>query len=248
LIIPLDQAGIIMPAGCGTTLHIVAHLDVTGPQGSQTAFGGCTPGNTGGGWWFYMDYVICCLDIDDPPVLGSCETAFAKGQWIWTTDPKSNPEVPALPSLNLIKNRWGWAINLQAAGTYDFDVWAGAGLNNTSNGTLVGTVRVVWDDLNPVDGTPDTVTVSYQMASGVQITEAHVYIGATPPKTTAPGQYGINLYPTSCNQDSMTTGPRPLVDLLAADICKKPPSGAANPCSGVWIIAHAVVCADDETC
>ncbi len=247
--IPLVDAGIILPAGCGSILHVVAHLDVTNGTNSETAYGGCIPGATGRRWWFYLDHRICCLDVDPPPELGSCETAFGKGQWVWTTDPKSNPEV--LKSLNLTKNRWGWAINLQAAGTTSYELWAGAGLNKTASGTLVGVVTVSWVDTgDPEDGVADTVTVSYALLDGYRLAETHVYASKAPPATIAPGQYGHNSYHSAseCTQ-TYSTLPLPLIDNANGDTCRKPPrSIVANPCSGVWIVAHAVVCDAGDAC
>ena len=239
--IPLVDAGIILPAGCNSTLHIVAHLDVSGDSiGRQTAFGGCSVGATGRRWWFFMDYVICCPSGDPPPVLGDCETAFAKGQWVWTTDPKANPEI--LSSLRLIKNRWGWAINLTAAGITHYPIYAGAGLNKISNGTLVGTLTINWfDSDDPEDGVPDTVVITYELLNGYRLAETHVYASPSPPTTTAPGQYGNLNYYSACENVSSDQYILPLVDNPGSfDTCKQ--GAGPLPCKGVWIIAHAVVC------
>lgn len=227
--IALVDAKIILPAGCGSTLYVVAHLDVTGPGGNnETAFGGCISGNnTKGAWWFYMTYTICCPVIDPPPVLGSCQTAFAKGGWVFVTDPKANPEI--LPSLRLIKNRWGWAINLTSTGLTSYDIWAGAGLNKLGNGFKVGTLIVNWD------GT--TVTVRYNLLAAYRLTETHVYAASTPPTTTAPGRYGyLSTHTAVEDVQSYEYTDLPLVDDGIGDTC------GGVPCSGVWIIAHAVVC------
>ncbi|MCI0449637.1 MAG: hypothetical protein L0Y79_07610, partial [Chlorobi bacterium] len=144
------------------------------------------------------------------------ETAFAKGGWVWTTDPKSNPE--HLPSLRLTRNRWGWAINLLAPGTYTYDIWAGAGLNKIQNGTLVGTLTIVWN------GTSATVT--YNITGGCVMEEAHLYAGDPRPTNIAPGQYG--------NTASF--------DPPAASHTFTVPLENTNGTDGVWLIAHAVVC------
>lgn len=260
LTIALADAGIVFPAGCNSTLHVVAHLDVFGSSisGGQTAFGGCIAGATGRRWWFYLDHVICCHDtVVDPPDLGGCETAFAKGNWVWVTDSnKANPE--KLPTLYLIRNRWGWAINLLEGGTFIRDLYAGAGLNNTAKGRKVGTVTVKWynsaDPLNP-DAVPNVVTVEYQLSAGYRLAETHVYASNLPPPTTAPGRYGNNHdYFLACDNVTYDKhGPLPLEDDGALDICKDgagPVPGGLDPeveCRGVWIIAHAVVC-DEAQC
>lgn len=200
---------------CGTSLYVVAHaeVDLDGVPGGdhETAFGGPTPGG-GPRWWFYGQYIVCC-DFGPPPV-PFCETAFGKGGWVWTTDRKSNPE--NLPSLQLTKNRWGWAINLLAPGTTVYDIWAGAGLNKTANGTKAGTLTVAWDGAN--------VTVTYQLFAGFTLEEVHVYAGDASPTTIAPGQYGFVDEPVGGTYS---------VTLPLAD---------SNGTGGVWLVAHAAVC------
>ena len=204
-------------SACGTPLYVVTHAEVfmdgdtTGAH--QTAFGGGTAGS-GPRWWFYGVYTVCC-DFGPPPT-ECCATAYAKGCYVWTTDRKSNPE--NLPSLNLTRNRWGWAIKLLTPGTRTFDLWAGAGLNNTANGVKVGTVTVAWDGTN--------VTVTYTITvSGYHLKEAHLFAGDDAPTTIAPGQYGNTDY--LFGYETSTSFTVPLADVDGG---------------GVWIVAHAVVC------
>lgn len=179
----------------------------------ETAFGGDKPG-TGPRWWYYGEYKICCPD-GPPPVDVVCQTAFAKGGWVFVTDARANPE--RLPSLNLIRNRWGWAINLQSTGTFTYDLWAGAGLNNTANGTKVGTVTVNFTGLQ--------ATVTYTLVDPATMKELHIYAGDLRPTTVAPGQYGYIEY-----FDPPATTHTATFDL-----------GDSNG-DGIWIIAHAVSC------
>jgi hypothetical protein len=205
---------------CGTELFVVTHaevlvdLDGDGEVDSETAFGGDVPGN-GPRWWFYGVYTVCCDGV--PPSTDVCETAFAKGGWVWTTSPKSNPE--HLPSLELTRNRWGWAVNLTTSGTTAYPIWAGAGLNNTANGVLVGELTVDWD------GT--TAVVTYTLDPGFTLAEVHLYAGDARPTTTAPGQYGYLDSPDAATY----TFTVPLAD--------------DDGVVGVWLIAHAVVCAEE---
>ena len=205
---------------CGEPLIVVTHAEVTmdsngdGTMDHETAWGGSYPGGTSNRWWFYGTYTICC-DFGPPPQECVKETAFAKGGWVWTTDRKSNPE--SLPSLNLTKNRWGWAINLTATGITTYDIWAGAGLNNTAKGTKVGTLTVEWDGTD--------VLVTYSLSQGFYLEEVHIYAGDASPATTAPGQYGYTDYPFG--EKDYTSEPIPLAD--------------TNGTGGVWLIAHAVV-------
>jgi hypothetical protein len=201
---------------CGLKLHVVTHAEVNNVNGkNETAFGGDKPG-TGPRWWFHGEYSICCPS--DSPDIGACETAFAKGGWVFTTDAKSNPE--RLPSLRLTKNRWGWAINLGSPGTTTYDIWAGAGLNNTANGTKVGTLTVEWDG--------SLAEVTYTLSGGFVMEELHIYAGDAKPTTTAPGQYGYTRY---------------FDPPVATHTAELQLEQAVGDIDGVWLIAHAVTCA-----
>ncbi len=209
-----------IPKLCGAQLVIVAHAEVKNVNGkSETAFGGDTKGNIDKGrWYFYGTYTVCC--DEEPPVYGSCETAFAKPDreeaWVFTTDSKSNPE--GLPTLKLTKNRWGWAAKIGSSPKQEtYDLWAGAGLNNTSKGTFVGILTVDWN--KPV------VQVTYSLIKGFVLRELHVYADDAKPSTIAPGQYGTTEY-------FMPPVKERTVTLSVED--------AAN--DGFWLIAHAVVC------
>jgi hypothetical protein len=214
--VPLISVGITdIKNACNPplNLYVVTHAEVQMCNGaSETAFGGPVPG-PGTRWWFYGEYAVCC---DGPPVIEFCETAFAKGGWVFVTDNRANPE--GLPSLKLIRNRWGWAINLTSTGTTTYDIWAGAGLNKTSNGTKVGTLTVYWDGSN--------ARVTYDLTrAGCTLKEVHLYAGDSKPTTTAPGQYGNLAY----------LDPKPITYTFNVPL-------ADTNGDGVWLIAHAVVC------
>lgn len=132
-----------------------------------------------------------------------CETAFALG---------NNTFV----DLELTRNRWGWANEFTDVedGSYTFEIWAGAGQNDLSKGTLVGTLTV------EVSG-PD-ITVTYDMNPGFTMSETHLYLGDDTPTTIAPGQYGNIHNLNSEASDSFTVSY----------------SGDGD----FWLIAHAVVC------
>jgi hypothetical protein len=160
-------------------------------------------------------YKLCCFAEQPPVVLTGCETAFAKGGHVFTTDARANPE--GLPTLGLARNRWGWAINLTAPGTTSYPIYAGAGLNNISAGTRVGTLTVNY--------TGSQIIATYAMAPGAKMTEAHLYAGDMKPTTIAPGQFGNTVsFATPATTHSVT------VDV------------ADSNGDGVWLIAHAVVC------
>jgi len=104
------------------------------------------------------------------------ETAFAKG----------DDATDFIPTFS----RWGWT-NRIGEGTYTWDLWAGAAQCDTSKGTLVGSVTVVYSG--------GQVAVTYQAANGNVIDETHVYagydmfpkvkIGKKMVDTVAPGAY-----------------------------------------------------------
>jgi hypothetical protein len=61
-------------------------------------------------------------------------------------------------------------------------MYAGAGLNYVSKGTLVGKVRITISGSN--------VSVTYTTGPGFSMAGLHIYAGDTKPMTIAPGQYG----------------------------------------------------------
>jgi outer membrane biosynthesis protein TonB len=87
-------------------------------------------------------------------------------------------------------SQWGWT-NRITPGTYVWDLWAGAENCNTQNGTLVGTVTVVYSSQG-------TVTVTLNVDSPNILVESHVYAGSTAlPRyrgrnTIVPGLYTNN--------------------------------------------------------
>jgi len=188
----------------------------------DTGFGGGNGVNVGepGRWWYYGEYTVCC-DFGGPKV-PFCKTAYAKGGYVWVKPTRGkgrvdfNPE--KLPSLNLIDGRWGWAINVTEQGETEYEIWAGAGLNDTNNGTLVGTLAVSWDG--------EDVCFLYDLDEGFTMEELHVYAGDLPPDTIAPGQYG---YIEDFNDEPVDFW----VDCVPA---------ADTDGDGVWVVAHAVVC------
>ncbi len=220
--IPFSDLSIVdVSTACPLSLFVVPHaeidLDVTdNDQSHETAFGGNIPGE-GRRWWFYGQYEVCC-DPNDPPSDRKCETAFAKGTHVFARNKSANPE--NLPSLDLVRDRWGWAINLTAPtdpGGEVYEIWSGAGLNQTSKGTLVGSVTVVWDGSD--------VSVTYNLVDH-EMDELHIYVGDSPPTTVAPGQYGYSQYFDPAETSHTYT----FSDVTDSDQ------------DGIWIIAHAVTC------
>jgi hypothetical protein len=69
------------------------------------------------------------------------------------------------------QSQWGWT-NRITPGTYVWDLWADAEQCNTQNGTLVGTVTVVYNSQG-------NVTVTLNVDSPNILIESHVYAGST---------------------------------------------------------------------
>lgn len=87
-------------------------------------------------------------------------------------------------------NRWGWTEHYQVSvdgSSKTFDLWAGAGQNDTSKAELVGSVEI------SVDG--DDINVEITLASGVSLDELHLNLTQNAPSgnvAKAPGQYNMN--------------------------------------------------------
>jgi hypothetical protein len=108
------------------------------------------------------------------------ETAYAKGD-------------SAVPFCDYI-DRWGWTNPIEP-GTYEWPLWAGAAQCDTTKGTLVGSVSVVYD-------ASGVVTVTYNVSVPYSLEETHVYAGydlMPPDGFTAVGQYK-NYGPFDGNQ------------------------------------------------
>ena len=155
---------------------------------------------------FYFDY--CKQSCQEP----TCETAFAWGDEYATC-------FIDIPYLN--GNRWGWTNGPLPAGTYDFELWAGAGQCDLSHGALVGMLNIVYDGA--------VATVTYNMDAGFSLNETHLYVGdeMLPKKkngqyTVAPGQFPFK----DDNLNGATTHTY-VADELSGDI---------------YVIGHAVAC------
>ena len=186
-----------------------------------------------------FDFVVGSLcDGDTPPPGGEepppsgCETAFAKFSnvdnsyetgYVFTNKAKDNPE----SYLNLdIAKRWGWAVNIKRDGTYTYDIWAAAGKNDTSKGTLVGDFEIV--------RTGKSVKITYTMDSGYTMDELHIYAMDTPPTSTANGKYKYGDSATKGVFESLSNGDETnfILEFEVTDYDS----------DGIWFIAHAVVC------
>lgn len=228
--IPLSEISELEAGTCGVPISVIAYAEVSVNGVGGVAYAGANdaPGplipevsQTA----YYASYNLTCCDDgggEDPPApipTVKVGGAFAKGGWVFTTDKKSNPE--KLPSLKLTRNRWGWAINVKSEGTTTYEIWANAGLNDTSKGVLVGTVSVTYTKA-------EGISLTYDYLPGYGMTETHIYVNDCKPRHIAPGLFGYTKefegYATEFSED-----------FTVSDRNR----------DGIWIIVHAEILGPD---
>ncbi|EDP70549.1 hypothetical protein FBALC1_07318 [Flavobacteriales bacterium ALC-1] len=141
-----------------------------------STWGWLTDVNTGERLWLIdFNFKIECPDPEP-----ECETSFAIGN--------SADDHACFDQAGF--SRWGWNIGPLTAGTYTYDVYAGAGQCDITNGALAGTVTITYDGTN--------VSAVYDLLDGYTNTETHLYAGVAPfptkrngSYTVAPGQYSV---------------------------------------------------------
>ncbi|WP_191859416.1 T9SS type A sorting domain-containing protein, partial [Hanstruepera ponticola] len=192
-------------------------LTLDGPTRIETAPDGCSEI----GYYDFQVYDECgnlgtetCSIIREFDLIDNCETAFAKA---------NSGDQCFIPDFS----RWGWTNYFNKYGDYTMDLWAGAAHCDTWRGNLVGTVDVSYS--------ASEVIVTYNIAAGYVMNEAHVYVGCEPyPRgrgraanyTVAPGQYPFNPSFSGYVQTYSV-----VVD-----------NETASNSEGIYIIAHAVTC------
>jgi hypothetical protein len=205
--------------GPDITYYMAAHAAVRKSNGdgtyqTETGWSDGSPITSKGNWATFSTFTLTCTCDSGGGVI-VCDTAFGKSATASTCFLTAGFE------------RWGWTNGPLGAGTYTFDIWAGAGQCDTNKGTLVGSVTVVYN------GT--TATVTYTMLSGFTMEETHLYVGNLPypqmkqgkiyVNTVAPGQYPyIHQQLEGASTDTYTV----------------------NITGSIYVIAHAVVCHEEE--
>ena len=153
---------------------------------------------------------IEAIDPETKQVVGSIEVGprpYAYGDFVVATPPEevcfgsetawAFGDEDAQPIWDFVRsNNWGWTNGPLSEGSYEFDIYAGAGQNDIERGTLVGTLHVEYEDGN--------VTVKYELEEGFFLGETHLWVGEDElPEvrrgnrtefTNAPGQFPNGQY------------------------------------------------------
>jgi hypothetical protein len=160
---------------------VAAHASVRKLNGTvyqnETAWGFGPKIVQKGSWATYFGITLSQEIVVGEPPIEKTETAFAYSPTLSTTFEDFLNE----------NARWGWSVGPLSSGNYNFNIYAGAGQNDISKGTLVGVLNVVYNGSSAV--------VTYNLNFPYTLKEAHLYVGSDllPKKngnyTTAPGQY-----------------------------------------------------------
>jgi hypothetical protein len=181
---------------------VVVQYDDAGNQiSNETGWGDGDRFVDRGSWATYFMHTWQACDGSGGGDDSGTETAFAFGEEISTcfldidVDEDGNGDF----------NRWGWTNGALSQGSYEFDIYAGAGRCDTNKGTLVGTLTVDYDG--------STATVTYNVTAPFGMVETHLYVGSdilasnSGDFTVAPGQYPtIHDELASVSSDSYTIG------------------------------------------
>lgn len=143
-----------------------------------------------GSWATYFQYSVQECEAEPPGPESKTETAFARFGDANTCFLNIDANGDGAGDFN----RWGWTNGPLDPGTYEMELWAGAGRCDVSKGTLVGTVTVEYTGETvrvtfTTTGTNPDTGLSYNMA------DAHAYVGSdilaanNGQFTVAPGQY-----------------------------------------------------------
>lgn len=161
------------------TVYAMAHAAVQLVDGSGTVLQTETGWSDGEGAvekgsWATRTAITLSVTCDGPPppppTLGQ-ETALMLGN-IELNDETDAVCLQADGSDAFGASRWGWQEGPLSAGSYVRDIWAAAGQNDLSKGTLVGYVDIVVSSGN--------VTVTPELFEGFEAEETHIYIGTEP--------------------------------------------------------------------
>jgi hypothetical protein len=202
---------------CDSIYYLAAHAVVTRGDQTESAWADGAQIAAGGSWAMYDNFLVTC-EVPAPPEVTACttETAFLLGQ---TT----------FEQLFSANTRWGWQVGPIALGdSYENGLYAGAGRNDITKGTLVGSVKIEYL-------TKSAIRVTYK-GTGKLLLGSHVYVGYTSTPTIAPGQF-------TCFQgtDGLKAGPcgRSFAEAVDTIVYDLPISSTLATGANIYVVAHA---------
>ncbi|GEM_PF-1914313 len=168
LSIPMDEA-----LEDGDTFYLIVHVAFTALDGEtdetilwfaeETAYaaGEDEPVWSGRGAWFYIiGFTVKYIEDDNGEDPGDMTSQTV---WAYGGD-------YALPNWDYVSvQNWGWTNGPLDEGSYLFDLYAGAALNDLAKGTWVGTLSVEYDN--------GTVTVTYHVDPDFILEEIQLHVG-----------------------------------------------------------------------
>ena len=99
----------------------------------------------------------------------------------------------AKPNWDYVKNNnWGWTNGPLSAGSYEWDIYAGAGQNILDNGAIVGKLHVEYSG--------GCVNVTYELDEGYYLGETHLWVGSKPLPEVARGRGKGTMYTNAPGQ------------------------------------------------
>lgn len=207
-----------------TTVFLAAHaavrkLDGSGGYQTETGWGDGSNIVERGTWATFFSVELACEDDGSGPGDGGCETAFARDD---------NGSATCFLDMDFDGNgsndfnRWGWSNGGLAAGSYNFEIYAGAGRCSLTAGALVGHLLVDYDDVS------GTAVVTFQMTADYTMEETHLYVGSDPLARNVNGEYTVapGQYPDIHDLADVTSDAYTI-------------SGLSG---NIYVVAHAVTC------
>lgn len=188
---------------------LAAHATVRlGPEGSETAWADGINLLEQGSWATYWSFELTCEEPVAPPSSEQCETAFA-----FTSDDQSFCSND-ITGNGRLETRWGWFGEL-APGTYEFDLYAGAGRCDLSKGTLVGMFELQYDGASS--------TGTFWPEASFTVSTSHLYLAHSMLEKLSPGQFSSTVSGDNLSETTHIIGGL---------------DGASN----IYFSAHAEVC------
>jgi len=208
---------------CGQDINVAAGISISGTN-DATCFGQGTVIDAQGRWFMYSNVVFdcpltctqsCCCPTQPPPV-HSCDLGTAYGYVAGSAITFNGHLTPQNCK------HWGWYYFVPSGtltgGGLSGRLLVGAGGNDITKATDVGGFTAT------LSGT--TLTVTYTLSSGFDLSEVHIYASCNTPGSCAPGSYGF---------------PNPVPNLSGATDTSFQTTISVSSCTNYYLIFHAKV-------